>query len=115
MLKLYMDQHIPRAITVGLRMRGIEVISAYEDGSAELDDSALLNRANDLGCVLFTQDDDLLKEAAKRQKSGTSFLGVIYAHQLSVSIGGCINDLEIIGKAAKPEELFNSVIFLPLR
>jgi len=110
-----MDQHIPRAITVGLRLRGIDVISAYEDGSAEFDDSALLDRAGELGCVLFTQDDDLLIEAAKRQKSGTQFQGVVYAHQLRISIGGCLKDLEIIAKAARSEELINSVIFLPLK
>ena len=31
----------------------------------------------------------------KRQRSGVSFHGVIYAHQLRVSIGACIRDLEI--------------------
>lgn len=33
-LALYMDHHVPRAITVGLRLRGVEVITAYEDGSS---------------------------------------------------------------------------------
>lgn len=62
---LYMDQHIPRAITVGLRLRGADVLTAYEDGASELDDSALLDRAGESGRVLFTQDDDLLVEAAR--------------------------------------------------
>jgi hypothetical protein len=34
-LALYMDHHVPRAITVGLRLRDVEVITAYEDGSSE--------------------------------------------------------------------------------
>ena len=115
MISLYMDQHIPRAITVGLRLRGIDVITAFEDKANEMNDSELLNRASELGRVLFTQDDDLLAEAAIRQKNGIFFKGVIYAHQLRISIGACVNDLEIIVKAAEPDELVNAVIFLPLK
>ena len=59
--------------------------------------------------------DDLLVEAATRQKDGRLFNGVIYAHQLRISTGACVNDLEIIAKAAEPNELINTVIFLPLK
>jgi hypothetical protein len=31
---LYMDAHIPRAITVGLRLRGVDVLTAQEDNAA---------------------------------------------------------------------------------
>ncbi len=37
MLALYMDQHVPRAITEGLRLRGIDVTTAYEDGASDMD------------------------------------------------------------------------------
>ncbi|MDH7486894.1 MAG: DUF5615 family PIN-like protein [Anaerolineae bacterium] len=112
-LALYMDQHVPRAITIGLRLRGVDVITAYEDGASHLDDSELLDRASELGRVLFTQDDDLLSEAVRRQKEGIPFRGVIYAHQLRVSIGACVHDLEVIAKAGEPEDLFDRVEFLP--
>lgn len=113
-IALYMNQHVPRTITVGLRLRGVDVITAYEDGASEMDDPELLDRAGELERVLFTQDDDLLAEAAKRQREGTPFRGVIYAHQLRVSIGTCVHDLEIIAKAGEPEDLINRVQFLPL-
>jgi hypothetical protein len=29
-IALYLDHHVPRAITLGLRLRGVEVITAYE-------------------------------------------------------------------------------------
>ena len=44
---------------------------------------------------------DLLVEATSRKASGRSFAGVVYAHQLRVTIGGCIHDLEIIAKAGQ--------------
>jgi predicted nuclease of predicted toxin-antitoxin system len=71
-LTFYMDQHVPKAITVGLRLRAVDVMTAYDDGAAELTDPALLDRASDLRRVLFTQDDDLLSEAVRRQRASVS-------------------------------------------
>src|SRR5215211_422413 len=111
---LYMDHHVSKAITVGLRLRGIDVITAHEDGADQLDDIALLKRAHELGRALFTQDDDLLEEAAKCQRENIPFSGVIYGHQLRVTIGVCVQDLEIIAKSGESEDLKNRVVFLPL-
>jgi hypothetical protein len=109
-----MDHNVPRSIIVGLRLRRVDVITAYEDGSSELSDSDLLDRTSELGRVLFTQDDDLLAEASKRHRDNIPFHGVIYAHQLKVSIGTCIENLEIISQACEIEEMLNRVEFLPL-
>ena len=46
-IAFYMDQHVPRVITVGLRLRGVEVLTAYEHKASELEDDDLLNRADD--------------------------------------------------------------------
>ncbi len=113
-IPFYMDHHVPRPITVALHIREIDVITSLEDGTSEIDDPALLDRATELGRVLFTQDDDLLAEASRRQKAGIPFEGVIYAHQLYVSIGSCIDDLEIIAKTSEMGELRNLVVYLPL-
>ncbi len=112
-IAFYMDQHVPRTITLGLRLRGVEVLTAYEDGTSELEDVRLLDRAGELERVLFTRDDDLLVEATKRQSAGLLFHGIVYAHQLRVSIGRCVGDLELIAKAGEPADLMNQVIFLP--
>lgn len=113
-IQLYMDHNVPRSITDGLRVRGVDIITTLEDGTTEVDDPELLDRASELGRVLFTRDYNLLQEATRRQRTGTSFYGVIYAHQLRVSIGDCIRDLEIIAKAGEPEDLLNRVEYLPL-
>ncbi len=97
----------------GLRRRGIDVLSAYEDGAHEMEDAALLDRAQELGRVLFSRDDDLVREATRHQREGLSFSGVIYAHQRDVSIGRCTLDLYLIAEASEPEELRDRVIFLP--
>ena len=113
-IRLYMDHNVPRAITNGLKLKGIDLITAYENGSSQLDDSELLDRASELERVLFTRDYNLLQETTKRQRAGVPFYGIIYAHQLKISIGDCIRDLEIIAEAGHPEDLINQVQFLPL-
>ena len=114
-IKLYMDVHVRRAVTNGLRLRGVDVLTAQEDGARELDDPGLLDRATVLGRVLFTQDDDLVREAAKRLRSGAAFAGVIYAHQLNTTVGRCIDDLELIAEVSDPAEWAGRLLYLPLK
>ena len=111
---LYMDEHVHRAITDGLRLRGIDVLTAQEDEYRNTPDNILLDRATALQRVLFSQDEDLLAEAKLRQSKGAPFSGVIYAHQLRITIGVCVRDLELIAKAADLEDLASRVEFLPL-
>ena len=110
-----MDVHVPRAITRALRVKGVDVLTAQEDGTAQLEDGPLLDRAGALERVLFSRDEDFFVEADGRQRRGEPFAGVIYAHQLRVSLGQCIADLELIAKACEPSELAGRVWHLPLR
>jgi predicted nuclease of predicted toxin-antitoxin system len=81
---LYMDEHVPRAITEGLRLRGVDVLTAQEDNRRRASDSELLDRATELGRILFTQDSDLLREAARRQRTGE----ILYRRRLRPSAKG---------------------------
>jgi hypothetical protein len=110
---LYMDQHVPRAITTGLRLRGLDVITAHEDGNSETDDPELLDRATALERLFFTQDKGFLAEGVNRQRGGRHFYGVVYAHQ-QVSIGRCVEDLDILTGTEDLENLIGRVTFLPI-
>jgi hypothetical protein len=37
-LRLYFDHHVPRAIAVGVRQQGIDVLTTDADGTADRDD-----------------------------------------------------------------------------
>ncbi len=111
---LYADAHIPRAVSVGLRLAGVDVLTAQEDDAATLPDPALLDRATALERALVTFDDDLLVEATHRQRQSIAFSGLIFAHPSRISIGDCIRDLILVAQAAEPGDLANMVVFLPL-
>jgi predicted nuclease of predicted toxin-antitoxin system len=110
----YMDVHVHSAITEQLEVRGVDVITAQDDNRAKSEDDELLERATQLGRAVFTQDDDFLAIAAEWQQQSREFAGVVYAHQLRVGIGKCVQDLELIAKCYEPADLMNRVEHLPL-
>jgi hypothetical protein len=59
-------------------------------------------------------DADLLREANRRQRVGEQFAGVVYAHQLNITIAECIADLELISRSSNLDDCMNHVTFLPL-
>jgi len=112
MIALYMDENVNGAITRALRRRSVDVLTAQGDIPRGTPDDLVLARATALGRVLFSQDEDLLREGALRQRTGTPFAGVIFAPQ-SLPVARCIEDLELIAMAGRPEEFANAVRFLP--
>ena len=111
----YLDVHIPRAIVHGLRLRGVDLLTAREDGTERFADDAILARATSLGRILVTSDHDFLAIGDAWQTAGRQFSGIILVHPLRVSIGAAVKDLELIGKAAESVDLANRIEFLPLR
>lgn len=109
-----MDQNVSKAITHGLRLRGIDVLTASEDGRAETPDPELLDRAAILRRILFTRDADFVVEAYRRLENKIPFYSVVYARQSRVSIGKCVEDLEYIAQIADPEDVMNNIYRLPL-
>jgi len=87
-VSLYMDVHVPYAVTLGLRLIGVSVITA--------------------------QEDDLLAEANYRLLNNIQFGGVIYGHQQRINIGTMVRDLELIAKIYDMEQMANRVEYIPL-
>ncbi len=110
---LYMDHHVPSAISGGLRRRGVSVLTAGEDGLAEADDDVLLDRATELGRLVYSNDDDLLAIAHVWLETGRDFAGIAYSHPLRISVRQAIESLEVIAKASDPADSRNVIYYLP--
>lgn len=113
-VSLYMDQHVHAAVTSGLRDRGIDVLTTLEDGTADWNDEQLLERASQLNRIVFTQDRDFLVLTHQWQYTKREFAGLVYGHQLDLTIGRAVRDLELIASVSDPDDLRNRIEFIPL-
>ncbi|MGI8933776.1 MAG: DUF5615 family PIN-like protein [Phormidesmis sp.] len=112
---LYMDVHVPQAITDQLRRRDVDVSTAFDDENQELPDDQLLSRATQLNRMLFTQDIRFRVLAETWQAKGKQFSGLIFGHQLGGTIGQFVRDLELIAKASESDEWANVIDYIPFR
>lgn len=113
MLAFLMDHHIRSEVTDGLRTRGVDVLTAFEDGSSRADDASLLARATLLNRILVSQDRDLLTIAADWQNADRDFAGIVFAGRQDAEIGATIAHLELVARVLTPDEMRNRVEFVP--
>lgn len=110
----YMDVHVPQGVTDQLRRRGVEVLTAIEDGRRRQADLRVFERSVELHRVMVTQDKGFRILAEHWQREGRVFDGLIYAGQAKVSVGRMVSDLELIANASEPGEWLNRIEYLPL-
>jgi hypothetical protein len=113
--RLYMDVHVPQSISDQLRRRGADVITAIEDGLQAAPDDELLERARQLGRVIFTQDIRFMVLVQTWQRQHRSSADLLFGHQLGGTIGQYVRDLELIVTASEQEEWMDVVERLPFQ
>lgn len=113
-VRYYMDMHIHGDATAELRRRGIDVLTAQEDGRHTASDPTLLDRATSLGRVFVTFDHHLLADAKRRQLQGIEFAGVAYSKPLRITVGQLIEQLMFLHDAGDAEYMMNRVEWLPI-
>ena len=64
--------------------------------------------------MLVSQDEDLLREGARRLREHTDFSGIIYVHQLRITIGQMVEDPELIARATSEDERWGRIEYLPI-
>jgi hypothetical protein len=113
-VRLYFDHNVNQAVIHGLRLRGLDLVTALEDGADRLPDPNLLDRATALGRVLVSSDIDLVIEARRRQHAGVHFAGVVFVPQ-ALAIGLCVEQLELLAGAGEAQVFIGFLEFLPVR
>jgi predicted nuclease of predicted toxin-antitoxin system len=114
MLTLYFDHNMPRQIASGLRLRGIDVLTAYEDQRHHVPDDLLLSRVAELGRTIVTKDSDFLVMASRFHSTEQTFPGIIYLTDERIPVGRYIRELELVAKTYSTDEIANSILYLPL-
>jgi hypothetical protein len=106
-IRFYADVHVPRSVTLALRRRGVDVLTAQDIDMAAATDPEHLARATSEGRILVTQDADFLV----LHSSGLAHTGIAYARQ-GTSIGSMVNGLMLIFDVMSLSEMASWVEFL---
>ena len=106
-LRFYMDEQVPRAVSEGLRRRGVDVLTAQDAGMQPAPDEHHLKLALEQQRVLFTQDTDFLRLHA----AGIPHCGLIYAPQ-QTPVGYMVRGLMLIYEVLNAEDMLNQLEYL---
>ncbi|RME90970.1 MAG: hypothetical protein D6770_01375 [Anaerolineae bacterium] len=102
-----MDEHVPTAVSKGLRRRGVDVLTSQEAKMLSVPDREHLAFAANQSRVVVTQDADFLRLHAR----GAPHSGIVYAHQ-GMSVSRMIQGLMLLHQVLEPEDMVNHVEFL---
>ncbi len=106
-VKFYTDENVSRAVVMGLRRRGVDVLTVAEAGNLGASDEEIFRMARDAERVIFTQDDDFLRLAA----TASDHRGIVYTAQEN-TVGEIIRGLMLIHQVLEAEEMVGQVEFL---
>ena len=112
MLKIYSDESVNIEIIEAIKERGINAWSARDVGNLGLTDEEQLEYAYSERVCIFTTDDDFLKIAKTWNNQGKVHYGIIYVHPLKMSVGECIEAIELIAKVLDVGEMKDHIEYL---
>ena len=106
-VKYFTDENVSRAVVLGLRRRGVDVLTVAEVGYLGASDEDIFRMAEDSERVIVTQDDDFLRLAA----TVSDHRGIVYTSQEN-SVGDIIRGLMLIHQVLAAEEMVGHVEYL---
>ena len=106
-IRFYADVHVPRSVTLALRRRGVDILTAQNIHMELATDEEHLAYAAQEGRTLVTQDADFLA----LHSSGIAHTGIAYARQ-GMPIGDMVRSLLLIFDILTPDEMLNHIEFL---
>lgn len=106
-IRFFTDEQVSKAVVMGLRRRGVDVMTVPEAGTLGAPDLEQLQKAQEKGRVIVTQDDDFLRLAA----AGKRHSGIVYASQ-EKPVGETIRGLMMIHQVMESDEMIDHVEYL---
>jgi len=107
-IRYLVDEHVAKAVAIGLRKRGIDVITIAEAGLLGAGDDELPVFADTEDRVIATQDRNSLRMAVEIEGNHP---GIAYAPQ-GRSIGELVRLLDVLALVSTAKEMRGRVEFL---
>ena len=111
MIRLYLDEDVPEAVALALRLRGFDVLTTREADNKGLTDRQQLDFASSVGRVFLSHNvADFARLHLKCVKKGIDHYGIIVSHQ--VPIGMLVKGLSLLLSQASTVVFRNRVLWL---
>lgn len=107
-IRLYFDENVETTVADQMRARGIECVTVRDLGLLGDTDESHLQRATAMGFVLCTYDSDYPRLHAE----GFPHAGMVFAKELTTTIGDWVRGLELICGAMTADEMKNHIEYL---
>ena len=102
-----------RILVEALRIRGMDVVTAYEQDMIDRDDDEHLDYATELGRVLYSFNRrDFYQLHTEYLRTGKFHAGIILASQQHYSAGEQMRRILKLSAAKSPDDMKNRVEFL---
>ena len=111
MLSGFADEHVKAAIVEGLRLRGMDVVTAQERDQRQVDDEALLAVATREGRLLLTNDADFLRIHSRWLSHQKSHAGIVFWRQ-DLAVGPAVRRILQYALKSSPADAANALRFL---
>jgi predicted nuclease of predicted toxin-antitoxin system len=109
---LYLDENVDGKIAKSLQKCRLDILTAQRDKMDHRPDPLVFARATQLHRVLVSNDQDMLVIAAEYMDRNIPFHGLLFLEPAHWKAHR--DSLELIAQAATPEELANTIWYLPL-
>jgi len=110
-LRLYADECVDGRIIAGLRRRGVDVVTAHEQGLLGAADQEHLARAIELHRVIVTADHDFLSLIQLQLETG-SFPGLIFILP-ATAVGEAVRAIVLVATVLEPQDVANWIEWVP--
>jgi predicted nuclease of predicted toxin-antitoxin system len=107
-VRFYLDEHIANLVTIGLRQRGVDVLTTDEAGRSGMPDPAQLQFAAAEERLMVTFDADYLQLAA----AGARHYGIAYCHPTKYAPSQLLQILLVLHGVMSRDEVQDHVEFL---
>lgn len=106
-ISFYLDEHLGHAVSEGLRIKGVDVLTTLEAGMQGTSDSEQFQYAISRQRVLVTKDNDYLRLS----KGDPNHCGIVFINRAQ-SIGEIVKGLMLIYEVLDADEMRGTIEYM---
>lgn len=111
-LRLYADECVDARVVAGLRRRDADIVTAADENLLGAADEEHLERAEALGRIIVTNDQDFLRLASARVEDASGFGGLVFVLP-ETRVGEAVAGIFLLTTILEPLDMANRIEWVP--